>query len=146
MINDDVFSTVFFVSAEPWRRCFFCHLSVIQSVVLWFLRWASYDDKINTMMIMMMMMITMYRTRIYPCCNSMLIALERPQSSSWLFLLFMVRAGYLCLAIIHPTLTWSTESLSCAQMVMHAIARGVVRTLKASHHLSMNSVNVIHIK
>ena len=31
------------------------------------------------MMMMMMIMITIYRARIYPCCNSMIIALERPQ-------------------------------------------------------------------
>ena len=33
-------------------------------------------------MMMMMMMMTIYRARIYPRCNSMLITLERPQSSS----------------------------------------------------------------
>ena len=33
----------------------------------------------------------------------MLIVLERPQSSSWLFLSLMVHAGYLCVAIIHRT-------------------------------------------
>ena len=29
---------------------------------------------------------------------------------------------------IHRTLTWTTESLTCAQMLMHAIAHGGVRT------------------
>ena len=30
----------------------------------------------------LMTVMTVYRARIYPCCNSMLIALERPQSTS----------------------------------------------------------------
>ena len=75
--------------------------------------------------------------RIYPCCNSMLIALERPQPSSWLFLPLMVRAGYVCDAIIlrnHRTLTWTTGSLPCPQMLMHATAHGGVRTPKKSLH------------
>ena len=73
-----------------------------------------------------MIMMTTYRARIYPCkscCNSMLIALERPQSSSWLFLSLMARAGYVRVAVIHRTLTWTTGPLSCAQMLMHAIAQ-----------------------
>ena len=69
-----------------------------------------------------------------PCCNSMLIALERPQLSNWLFLSLMVRAGYVCVAIIHRTPTWTTGSLSCAQMLMHVIAHGGVRTRKESLH------------
>ena len=36
----------------------------------------------------------------------------------------MVRAGYVCVAIIHQTLTWTTESLLRTQMLMHAIAHG----------------------
>ena len=40
----------------------------------------------------------------------------------------MVRAGYVCLAIIHRTLTWTTGFLTCAQMLMRAIAHGCVRT------------------
>ena len=79
-----------------------------------------------------MMMITIYRAQIYACCNSMLIALERPQSSSWLFLSLLVRAVYVCVAIIHRTLTRTTESLSCAQMLMYAIAHRGVRTPKES--------------
>ena len=71
---------------------------------------------------------TIYRAWICPCCNNMLIALERPQSSSWLFLSLMVHAGCVCVAIIHWTLTWTTGSLTCAQMLMHAIAHGGVRT------------------
>ena len=54
---------------------------------------------------MMMMMMTIYGARIYPCFNSMLITLERSQSSKWSFLSLMVRAGYVCVAIIHRTLT-----------------------------------------
>ena len=38
-----------------------------------------------------------------------------------IILSFMVRAGYVCVAIIHRTLTWSRGSLACAQMLMHAI-------------------------
>ena len=77
---------------------------------------------------------TIYRARIYPCRNSMLIALEQPQSSSWLFLSLMVRAGYVCVAIIHRTLTWIAGTLSCAQMLNNAIAHGSVRTPKESLH------------
>ena len=36
----------------------------------------------------------------------------------------MVRAGYVSIATIHRTLTWTTGSLSCTQMLMHAIAYG----------------------
>ena len=46
----------------------------------------------------------------------------------------MVRAGYVCVAIIHGPQTWTTGSLSCAQMLMHAIAHGGVRTPKHSLH------------
>ena len=46
----------------------------------------------------------------------------------------MVHAGYVCVAIIHRTLTWTTGSLSCAQMLMHAIVHGGVRTPKESLH------------
>ena len=54
------------------------------------------------------------------------LSVEWPQSSSWLFSLLMVHAGYVCVAIIHWTLTGTTGSLSCTQMFMHAIAcRGV---------------------
>ena len=51
------------------------------------------------MMVMMMMMMTIYRVRIYPCCNSMLITLERPQSLSWLFLSLMY---LVCLCYHNP--------------------------------------------
>ena len=42
----------------------------------------------------------------------------------------MVRAGYVCVAIIDRTLIWTTGSLSFAQMLIHAIAHGGVRTPK----------------
>ena len=50
------------------------------------------------------------------------------------FLSLMVRAGYLCVVIIHQTLTWTTGALSCTQMLMHGIAQGGVQTLKKSLH------------
>ena len=46
----------------------------------------------------------------------------------------MVRAGHVSVAIIHRTLTWTTWSLSCAHMLMHAVVRGGVRTPKESLH------------
>ena len=39
------------------------------------------------------------------------LSVEWPQSSSWLFSLLMVHAGYVCVAIIHWTLTGTTGSL-----------------------------------
>ena len=50
------------------------------------------------------------------------------------FLSLMVPAGYVFVASIHRTLTWTTGSLSCAQMLMHAIAHRDVRTPKESLH------------
>ena len=35
-----------------------------------------------------------------------------------------VHAGCFIVSIIHQTLTWTTGSLTCAQMLMHAIAHG----------------------
>ena len=46
----------------------------------------------------------------------------------------MVHAGYVCVAIIHRTLTWTTGSLTCAQMLMYAVAQGVVQAPKESPH------------
>ena len=46
----------------------------------------------------------------------------------------MVRAGYVCVAIIHWPLTWTAGSLTCAQMLMRAIAHGGVRTPEESLH------------
>ena len=42
--------------------------------------------------------------------------------------------GVFSVSIAHRTLTWTIGSLSCAQMLMHAIAHGVVRTPKESLH------------
>ena len=39
-----------------------------------------------------------------------------------------VHAGCFSVSIIHRTLTWTTGCLTCAQMLMHAIANGGVRT------------------
>ena len=39
-----------------------------------------------------------------------------------------VHAGCFSVSIIHRTLTWTTGSLTCAQMLMHALAHGGVRT------------------
>ena len=39
-----------------------------------------------------------------------------------------VHAGCFCVSIIHQTLTWTTGYLTCAQMLMHPIAHGGVRT------------------
>ena len=39
-----------------------------------------------------------------------------------------VHAGCFSVSKIHPTLTWTTGSLTCAQMLKHAIAHGGVRT------------------
>ena len=36
----------------------------------------------------------------------------------------MVHAGCFSVSIIHRTLTWTTGSLTCAQVLMHAIAHG----------------------
>ena len=89
---------------------------------------------IHSVVSKMMMMMTIYRVWISPHCNSMLSVLEHPQLSGWLFLSLMVCAGYVCVAIIHWTLTWTTGSLSCAQILMHAIAYRGVWTPKESLH------------
>ena len=39
-----------------------------------------------------------------------------------------VHAGCFSVSIIHRTLTWTTGSLTCAQMLIHAIEHGGVRT------------------
>ena len=39
-----------------------------------------------------------------------------------------VHTGCFGISIIHRTLTWTTGSVTCAQMFMHAIAHGGVRT------------------
>ena len=45
-----------------------------------------------------------------------------------------VHAGCFSVFIIHRTLTWTTESLTYAQMLMHAIAHGDVRTPQEDRH------------
>ena len=52
----------------------------------------------------------------------------------------MARAGYVCVATIHRTLTLTTGSLTCAQMLMHASAHGGVRTPKGSQHSKLTRV------
>ena len=44
-----------------------------------------------------------------------------------------VHAGCFSVSIIHRTLTWTTGSLTCTQMLMHAIAHGVTDTYKSLH-------------
>ena len=44
------------------------------------------------------------------------------------------RSGYVWVAIIHRTLTWTAASLSCAQMLMHEIAHRGIWTWKESLH------------
>ena len=39
-----------------------------------------------------------------------------------------MHAGCFGVSIIHRTLTWTTGSLTCAQILMHAIAHGGIRT------------------
>ena len=46
------------------------------------------------------------------------------------FLLLKVHTRYVCVAIIHWTQTWTTGSLSCAQMFMYATANRCVRQWK----------------
>ena len=46
----------------------------------------------------------------------------------------VVHAGCFNISIIHQTLTWTTWFLTCAQMLMHAIACGIVWTPKESMH------------
>ena len=51
----------------------------------------------------------------------------------------MVPAGYVCVAIIRQTLTWTTGSLTCAQMLKHAIAHGGVQTHVRESALKVDS-------
>ena len=50
-----------------------------------------------------------------------------------------VRAGCLSVSIIHRTLTRTTGSLTCAQMLMHAIAHRGVRTHVRESALKVDS-------
>ena len=47
--------------------------------------------------------------------------------------------GVVSVSIIHRTLTWTTGSLTCAQMLMHAIAHGDVRTHVRESALKVDS-------
>ena len=46
----------------------------------------------------------------------------------------LVHAECFSVSTIHPTLTWTTRSLACAQMLMHATAHQSVQTPKESLH------------
>ena len=50
-----------------------------------------------------------------------------------------VHSGCLSVSIIHRTPTWTTGSLPCAQMLMHAIAHGCVRTHVRESALKVDS-------
>ena len=50
-----------------------------------------------------------------------------------------VHAGYFSASMIHRTLTWTTGSLTCAQMLMRAIAHGGVRTHVRESALKVDS-------
>ena len=50
-----------------------------------------------------------------------------------------VHAGCISVSIIHRTLTWTTGSLTCAQMLIHAIAHGDVRTHVRESALKVDS-------
>ena len=50
-----------------------------------------------------------------------------------------VHDGCFTVSIIHRTLTWTTGSLTCAQMLMHAIAHGVVGTHVRESALKVDS-------
>ena len=55
--------------------------------------------------------------------------------------LFKLRAmlGVLSVSIIHRTLIWTTGSLMCEQMLVHAIARGGLRTHVGESALTVDS-------
>ena len=44
----------------------------------------------------------------------------------------VVHAGCFSVSIVHQTLTWTTGSLTCAQILMHAIAHGGMDTERES--------------
>ena len=50
-----------------------------------------------------------------------------------------VHTGCFIVSIIHRTLTWTTGSLTCAQMLMHAIAHGGIRTYVRESALKVDS-------
>ena len=62
----------------------------------------------------------------------LLLSVEQPQSSKWSFLSLMVRAGYVCVAIIHWTLTWTTGCISCADVNACDCTQGCADTERES--------------
>ena len=50
-----------------------------------------------------------------------------------------VQAGYSSVSILHRILTWTTRSLTCSQMVMHATAHGGARTHVRESALKVDS-------
>ena len=50
-----------------------------------------------------------------------------------------VHAGRFSVSIIHQTLTWTTRSLTCAQMLKHSITHGGVRTHVRESALKVDS-------
>ena len=50
-----------------------------------------------------------------------------------------VLAGYFSVPVIHRTLTWTTGSLTCAQMLMHATAHGSARAHVRESALKVDS-------
>ena len=63
----------------------------------------------------------------------LLLSVEWPRSLFWSFVT-MVHAGCVCVAIIHWTLTWTTKSLTCTQMLMHGIGHRGAQATKESLH------------
>ena len=54
------------------------------------------------------------------------------------YFIAMVHVGYVCVAIIHQTLTWTTEFLTCAQILMHAIAHGGIWDIERESALEVD--------
>ena len=128
--------------SEPWWKIGEIHDLSVQNTSPWLSSCGGLGTSSPSLtqlwtFVMMMVMITIYTAWIHPYCNSMLIALERPQSSSWLFLSLMVHAGYVCVAIIHRPLALTTGSLLCAQILMHAITHRGVPTPKENMHWNL---------
>ena len=58
----------------------------------------------------------------------------------------IVHAGCLCVFIIHRTLTWTTGSLTCTQMLMQAFAQGGVRThVRGPGHSAKSAGGRLHL-
>ena len=65
---------------------------------------------------------------ISPMGNSGCFPRGKPAATGSCYQTYTVHAGCFSVSIIHRTLTWTTGSFTCAQMLMHAIAHGGVRT------------------